>query len=81
MNRKFNPVLSVVALVLLAAILLLICSGCGTTTEAANNRFTSENAGKLQDIGFFYIITDTQTGVQYLLADIPNGGGLTKLEE
>lgn len=35
MNRKHNPMLSLVALLLAAIILVLTCAGCGIDTEAA----------------------------------------------
>lgn len=81
MRFKHNPWLSMVALLLLAAILVLTCTGCTTEAAAATEtRFTAEHAGYHRDVGNLYIITDTETGAQYLLADVPNGAGLTKLE-
>lgn len=81
MRFKYNPWVSMVALLLLAAILVLVCTGCTTEAEAATTpRFTSEYAGWIKSVGGLYIITDTETGTQYLLADVPNGAGLTKLE-
>lgn len=35
MNRKFNPWVSLAALILLAVILVTICAGCGVSAEAA----------------------------------------------
>lgn len=84
MYRKHNPMLSLVALLLLALILVLICTGCQTKAEAAETepapRFTVESAGNN-----CRLITDTETGTQYLFyyyGDLNNraGGGLCKLE-
>lgn len=81
MRFKYNPWVSVVAALLLIAILVLTCTGCVTEAKAATtSRFTAEHAGHLQGVGNMYIITDTETGAQYLLADVPNGAGMTKLE-
>lgn len=90
MNRKYNPFVSLVAMVLLALILVLTCTGCTSRAEAAEiepepaKRYTYE----VQENIFgpaFYTITDTQTGNQYLFVHIGNSqgkaGGLTKLEE
>lgn len=82
MNRKHNPLVSLAALVLLATILVWICAGCGVKAEAASNtsdRLTFEEAGR-NHILVAYIITDTQTGTEYLLVDLPNGGAMTVLQ-
>lgn len=84
MYRKHNPMLSLVALLLLALILVLICTGCKTKAEAAETkpapRFTVESAGN-----GCKIITDTETGAQYLYYfysynGYKGGSGLCKLE-
>lgn len=77
MKRTHNPMLALVALVLLALILAFTCTGCHVEAEAAEEtkpapRFTAEYAGN-----FCTIITDNETGVQYLAY---NGHGLVKLE-
>lgn len=86
MRFKYNPWVSMVAALLLAAILVLTCTGCSNTAEAAITvettteettppRFTVERAGPN-----IKIITDNETGVQYI-AYIYNGScGLAKLE-
>lgn len=81
MNLKYNPFVSLVAALLLAVILVLTCTGCHNTAEADATeettppRFTVEKA----DQGI-RIITDNETGAQYI-AYIYNGTcGLTKLE-
>jgi hypothetical protein len=77
MNRKNNPMLSLVALVLLAIILVLTCTGCHVEAEAAEEtkpapRFTTEYVGNSCTI-----ITDNETGVLYLAY---NSHGIVKLE-
>lgn len=78
MRYKCNPMLSLVALVLMALILVFTCTGCTEASAATEQRFTKER----HQIGgdYVYIITDNQTGVQYLYFDAYNAGGLTKLE-
>lgn len=85
MNRKHNPWVALVALILLATILVMACTGCSAATAEAETvpRFTCEQAGRAKGMDL-YIITDTETGVQYLLAEKYGHGygiGLTKLEE
>lgn len=80
MNRKHNPMLSLAALILLATILVLICAGCGSEqaqAEETPGRFTCENAEiDFSDIRI-YLITDTETGQQYIaVQNIRSGGGV-----
>lgn len=80
MNMKRNPWLSLVALLLLALILVLTCTGCAVEAAAAEktSRFTSEKFyGHYVD---YLIITDNETGVQYLFIDGYNSGGLCVLQ-
>ena len=91
MNRKNNPWISLIALLLLATILTWICSGCerhgayGMQAVEAESRFTVENhdvyMNEFGSIGFASIITDNETGTQYLYYRYGSGSGLTKLEE
>lgn len=88
MNRKCNPYVSLAALLLLALILVLTCTGCISRAEAAETKPAKRYTYEVQNAGFgldFYTITDTQTGNQYLFVytGTTNGkaGGLTKLEE
>lgn len=78
MRQKYNPWVSLVALVLLALILAFICTGCTAQAEAAETtpRFSCEKVGS-----GFRIITDHETGNQYLYHFAGYGGGLTKLED
>jgi hypothetical protein len=69
MNRKHNPIVSMIALVLLGAILVLAFSGCTRAEAAQQHRFTYEWAGWAGSAASLYILTDTQTGVQYLIAE------------
>lgn len=90
MNRKHNPWAALVALILLAVVLVMTCTGCGVKAEAAETE-TAKTGGsrfevELESWGFpfldgIYIVTDNQTGMKYLFCVHPNGAGLTKLEE
>ena len=78
MRRKHNPLLALIALVLLTTILVLTCTGCGAETAEARTpgRFTVQDMGNN-----CHIITDTETGVQYLHFWYGStGGGLTVLQ-
>lgn len=80
MRYKCNPMLSLVALVLMAMILVFTCTGCTAQAEAAETkpapRFTTEYGGNR-----ITIITDNQTGVQYLVYnEYHTGIGMCKLE-
>ena len=85
MYHKNNPWVSLVALLLLALILVLTCTGC--RAEAAEiepaNRYTYEVESHPWG-PTFYTITDTQTGNQYLYVyhgtSQGKAGGLCKLE-
>lgn len=79
MKHKYNPMLSLVALLLLALILVLSCTGCAVEAAAeTTRRFTSESFyGPYVD---YLIITDNETGVQYLYIDDYNAGGLCVLQ-
>lgn len=83
MRRNHNPYVALLALLVLALIVTWICGGCAVRTEAATNktmeRFTEEYAGN-----DCFIITDNETGAQYLAyvryTNYGQGIGLTKLE-
>lgn len=85
MTRKHNPLVALAALVILATILVLTCTGCGTKdpvkTYKESDRFTVERYYYgLADMPDCYIITDTETGVQYLACHMARGMGLTVLQ-
>lgn len=84
MKRKNNPWLSLAALLLLALILVLTCTGCtGKESAAPSKRFTYEReriGATVRGIVYAAVITDTETGQQYLFVDHGTCGGLTKLE-
>lgn len=91
MNRKNNPWISSFALLFLAAILTWICSGCenkeasGTLQVETEARFGVEHytiieAGTIGNIRFIDIITDNETGTQYMFYQKGSGSGLTKME-
>lgn len=83
MRRKHNPLVALLALLLLAFIVAWICGVCAVRTEAARNetppRFTVEYAENQCSI-----ITDNETGVQYLMyretSNYGKGIGICKLE-
>ena len=77
--------MSLVALLLAAIILVLTCTGCTTAAAAETEtkptaRFVYEWAGWGPDAGTLYIITDTETGVQYLTWENYNGAAMTVLQ-
>lgn len=90
MNRKNNLWISLIALLLLATILTCICSGCGNKeayeiqTMETESRLTVEHHTVTMDefgsVGFADIITDNETGTQYLYYRYGSGSGLTKME-
>lgn len=84
MSRKHNPLVALVALILMI-LLVLACTGCeeAEAAEAAEpTRFKIEAATKEGGTvdHHLYIITDTETGVQYLYVDDYRAGGLTVLQ-
>lgn len=87
MNRKHNPFVALVGLVLLA-LLLVTTAGCAAPAEATEAAETAETEpGNWHRFATEYcgdgctIITDTQTGVQYLYHGSGYGGGLTVLQD
>lgn len=84
MKRKSNPWVSLIALLLLALTLALTLTGCDATAEAAEPenppRFIVEKAEDNTLGPDIRVITDTETGVQYLFFQSGYAGGLTKLE-
>lgn len=83
MNRNYKSRVALVALMILAIIVTIVCNGCAVETTATEyrtmKRFTREYVG-----ADCYIITDNETGVQYLayveMSNYGRGVGLTKLE-
>ena len=82
MQRKHNPYVALVALMLIAIITVWICAGCHAETEDTeqNQRFTVETHSVAGHV--LQIITDNENGVQYLFYSYRNtdAGGITKLE-
>lgn len=82
MNVKKNPWVSLAALVLLLCLLAVLGNGCTTTIEATEtetpDRFTIED--KSIQFSEIFIITDNETGVQYLWVKRAYGAGLTMLQ-
>ena len=81
MRRKHNPWVSLVALLLLVTLLVTVCTGCGVKPAEAEepDRFTFEDAGYGRDL-YAYVITDNETGVQYLFVDGSYCGSMTVLQ-
>ena len=84
MSRKHNPIVALVALILMI-LLVLACTGCeeAGAAEPTHRRFTSEYVLTHNKNGpneGCHIITDTETGVQYLFYKDVNAGGLTVLQ-
>lgn len=87
MNRKHNPWAALIALVLLAIIIISTCTSCGfdRAAEAEKidaHRFTVKEFDTDLDIPAYgvQIITDTETGVQYLVVYSSRGPGVTVLQ-
>ena len=82
MNAKKNPWVSLAALVLLVCLLATVCTNCTNTTEATGtatpDRFTIEDQST--QYSEIFIITDNETGVQYLWVKRGYGAGLTMLQ-
>ena len=83
MARKPHPLVTLIALILLVLILMLTCSGCTSTWTPEPGvpapRFTIETVTN-NGHGVTKIITDTETGVQYLCYQYDNGIGLAVLQ-
>lgn len=83
MNKKHKPFAVLVPLLMLVFIFSVVCNACSVETNAQTNqsmnRFTQEYVGSGCSI-----ITDNQTGVQYLayveMSNYGRGVGLTRLE-
>lgn len=74
MSNKFKKIVaSLIGIAIIASIALV---GCGTEAVASNepNRFSEEYYS-----GNNYIITDNETGIQYLFHDDYKAGGMTVL--
>lgn len=85
MNRKHNPMLSLVAVLLLAVILVTVCIGCSGQVDAAEteDRFTVDVWAHRDPETYYmswYILTDNETGAQYLVVAQSNGVGVTALQ-
>lgn len=84
MSRKYNPWVAMMGL-LLGLLLVVLCAGCASVeaTEPAeeNARFIVEKYVMINSTYGIRIITDTETGVQYLAYVCGQGVGLTVLQE
>ncbi len=84
MNRKHNPWAALVGL-LLGLLLVILCAGCASTdatepTEMAG-RFVIEAHSMDGSIYGVRVITDTETGVQYLVYTNGQGCAMAALQE
>lgn len=83
MNRKANPWVSLAAIVLIVVSLVGLCC-CGEPTNAnaeepTSARFEVTHSEWLGGTRV-KIVTDTETGTQYLLIGVGQGAGLTVLQ-
>ena len=85
---KKNPYLSLIAIVVMVALVAVLFSGCAVETEDSPTaeqsvekpkRFTAEYYS-VDNFGGATVITDTETGEQYLFYRQGSMSGLTKLE-
>lgn len=87
MNRKHNPWAALVGL-LLGLLLVIFCAGCASVDATypgepaeESGRFTIEHHTMTSSIYGVRIITDNETGVQYLVYTNGQGCGMTVLQE
>lgn len=82
MNRKHNPWVALVALLLLVTLLVTICTGCSVTEAEAEEpkRFTVVETEEIGTFSNIAIIADNETGAQYLFVKSGYGAGLTVLQ-
>lgn len=74
MNRKSNPWVSLVAVLLLVTIVVMVCTGCGSTKTEYDD---AENAPKMMTIvdetTGYIIYRHDETGVCYFSRRVPYG--------
>lgn len=77
MSNKFKKIIAGIIGIAIVASLTLV--GCGTEAVASDEyeRFAIDSNSN--ELGNYYIITDNETGVQYLYVDSGRDGGLTVL--
>ena len=82
MNSNYDPKKAWIVLIALLALLLCACLATATAEEkTSDTRFVAEHVTSIGSLGKLYIITDTETGVQYLYVSDGSRAGLTVLEE
>lgn len=74
-TARARRLLAVIASTALLALALASCTGADGIEQADDGRFAFRTYG----YSSCSVITDTETGVQYLLVRCANGGGLTVL--
>lgn len=87
MRLKHNPWVSLVAALVMTIIIVLYFTGCSAHAEAKvvaevkePQRFTGDYIGHDMGVARYYTITDTETGVQYLLVCNSYGMAMAELE-
>lgn len=84
MNRKRNGWASLIALVVLVAMLVMVLTGCGPRSESGSEteeeyRFSKEKV-YYDTFSAIYLITDKETGKQWVFVHGGNAGGLVAYE-
>lgn len=80
MYRKNNPWVALVAALLLAIILVFVCTGCAVQARAAApDRFSIEYGGDHNGL-YAWVLTDNTTGQEYLFVKDGDASGLVKME-
>lgn len=87
MRLKHNPWVSLLAALILTVMVLLYFTGCSAHAEPKvvaevkeSQRFAGDYIGHDMGIARYYTITDTKTGVQYLLVCNSYGAAMAELE-
>lgn len=84
MDRKRNGWASLIALVLLMAMMVMVLTGCGPRSESESEtekeyRFSKEEV-YFDASSVIYLITDKETGKQWVMFDGYNCGGIAAYE-
>lgn len=84
MNRKRNGWASLIALVLLMVMMVMVLTGCGPRSESESEtekeyRFSKEEVYS-DTFDKIYLITDKETGKQWVMFDGSYCGGIAAYE-
>lgn len=81
MNQNIKNWVTLVTLIMLLVLIVCTSEACTDTAEATESpRFTAEYTGEGARGMHIYVITDNETGAQYLFIKDGYGGGLTVLD-